>query len=138
MHGKFFGLGELPTTPLNSQGGMAVNSPHGLPPLGNTSAPVSSGGMRMLGDNQSVWQFITFTATATPFLLQSFTYRKFLLLQNKSGAGTIFIGFGYEPNAGNGLVLPPGVGYEPYNYPVNEIYVSSDGPAVDGLLIFGT
>jgi hypothetical protein len=131
------GMGELPSTPLNDNGALAVNPPYGRPPTGNQSAPTQQGEMRLLGDNQSNWQFITFSVGSAPIKIQDFTYRKFFLIQNKSGAGTIFVGFGYSPNAGNGLVLPPGVGYEPYTYPVNEIYVASDGPLVDGLLIFG-
>ena len=106
--------------------------------MGNASAPVMQpGGFQELGPNQSSWQFITFIAGPVPIKIQDFLYRKFLLIQNKSGAGTIFIGFGYQPTAGNGLVLPAGVAYEPYSYPTNEIWVASNGPAVEGLMIYG-
>lgn len=143
MNGRFFrttpnGLGELPSTPLNENGALLTRPPVGRPPTGNQSAPTQiPGQMKMLGDNQSSWQFITFIGRATPVKVQDFTYRKFFLIQNKSGAGTLFVGFGYAPNAGNGLVLPAGVGYEPFAYPVNEIFVASDGPDVEGLLIYG-
>lgn len=140
MRGRYLkssGLGELPSTPLNDNGALALAPPYGIPPTGNMSAPQMQGGMRLLGDNQSVWQFITFTAKADAIMLQSQTYRKFLIIQNKSGAGAILIGFGYVPTLSNALVLEAGVAYEPYNYPVNEIYVRSSGPDVDGLLIFG-
>lgn len=145
MHGRFFqspapsrGLGELPDTPLAEGGTLRLSPPVNRPPRGNQSAPTQTPGeFRPLAENQSSWQFITFSVGAEPIKIQDFLYRKFLLIQNKSGAGTLFVGFGYAPNAGNGLVLPSGVGYEPYTYPVNEIYVASDGPIVDGLLIYG-
>jgi len=143
MRGRYFrvpqatGLGELPSTPLKENGTLDLASPYGVPPVGNASAPQLQGGMRLLSENQSVWQFITFVARPGAVMLQSQTYRKFFLIQNKGSAGTIFVGFGYPPNQGNGLVLPPGVGYEPYTYPINEIYVASDGPDIDGLMIFG-
>ena len=145
MNGRFFrvppqrgGMGELPSTALTENGALAVNPPVGRPPTGGMSAPTQIPGQsRMLGENQSNWQSLPFSVGATPIKIQDFTYRKFFLIQNKSVVGTLFVGFGYAPNAGNGLVLPAGVGYEPFAYPVNEIYVSSDGPTVDGLLIYG-
>lgn len=143
MNGRFFpvnasGLGELPSTPLTENGALAVRPPFGRPPTGGMSAPTQQPGQsRILGDNQSSWQFITFTVDSTPIKLQDMTYRKFFLIQNKSAAGTLFVGFGYNPNAGNGLVLPAGIGYEPFAYPINEIYVASDGPVVSGLMIYG-
>ncbi len=137
FHGNPRGLGELPDTALAEGGTLALRPPIGRPPVGNQSAPQQSGGMRLLGDNQSSWQFVTFSVDATPIKIQDFTYRKFFLIQNKSGAGTLFVGFGYAPNQGNGLVLPAGVGYEPFNYPINEIWVASDGPVVSGLMIYG-
>lgn len=143
--GRFFrvpparqGLGELPSTALTENGVLSLNPPIGRPPTGNMSAPTQVPGQnRILGDNQSSWQFITFEVGAAPIKLQDLTYRKFFLIQNKSAAGTLFVGFGYQPNEGNGLVLPAGVGYEPYSYPINEIWVSSDGPTVSGLMIYG-
>lgn len=142
-NGRFFrgappGLGELPTTALNENGALSVQAPYGRPPIGGQSAPTQQPGQsRILGDNQSVWQFITFSVGTNPIRIQEDTYRKFMLIQNKSAAGTLFVGFGYVPNEGNGLVLSAGVGYEPFTYPINEIWVASDGPTVSGLLIFG-
>jgi hypothetical protein len=144
MAGQFFrvppprnGMGELPSTPMNENGALAINPPFGRPPTGNLAAPTGPGQSRILGDNQSSWQFITFQVGATPIKLQDLTYRKYFLIQNKSGAGTLFVGFGYAPNYSNGLVLAAGVGYDSYSYPINEIWVASDGPIVDGLMIYG-
>lgn len=144
MQGRFFrvppqrqGLGELPSTPLNENGALAVRPPLGVPPTGNQSAPTGPGQSKILGDNQSTWQYVTFTAGLTPIKIQDLTYRKFFLIQNKSAAGTLYVGFGYQPNSGNGLVLPAGVGYEPFTYPINEIWVAASVAAVNGLLIFG-
>lgn len=132
------GLGELPSTPLSENGTLAVNPPFGRPPNGNLSAPTQTPGQaRILGDNQSVWQYLTFNVDAAPIKLQDQTFRKFFLIQNNSAAGTLFIGFGWQPNAGNGLTLPAGVGYEPFSYPVNEIWIASDGPVVSGLMLYG-
>lgn len=132
------GLGELPSTPLNENGVLSVNPPVGKPPTGNMTAPTQVPGQsRVLGDNQSSWQFITFVAGVDAIKIQDLTYRKFFLIQNKSAAGTLYVGFGYQPNVSNGLVLPSGVGYEPFSYPINEIWVSASVPGVSGLLIFG-
>lgn len=132
------GLGELPSTPLNENGALSVRPPIGVPPTGGMSAPTQVPGQaRVLGDNQSTWQYITFNVDAAPIKIQDLTYRKFFLIQNKSGAGTLYVGFGWQPTLGNGLVLPAGVGYEPFTYPINEIWVASDGPTVSGLMLFG-
>ena len=145
MRGRFFrtgpGLGEIPppNTPLGQGGALNVPPAVNLPPVGNAQAATQTPGeFRQLGDNQSVWQAITFVGTIAPQQVQEYLYRKYFLIQNKSGAGTIFVGFGYVPTEKNGLVLPPGVGYEPYTYPVNEIYITSDVNGVEGLILFGT
>jgi len=131
------GLGELPSTALVEGGTLDIRQPIGLPPSGNDSAPVGNGEMRQLGPNQSSWQFSTFSAQLVAIKVQDFMYRKFLVIQNKDGAGTLYVGFGWIPTPGNGLVLGPGVGYEPYSYPINEIYVLGSIANVSGLLIYG-
>ena len=141
MRGRFFGngLGELPNVPLSPGGALNVPPALNRPPPGNNAAPTQQPGeFRVLGDNQSVWQAITFTSTIASQIVQTQTFRKFLLIQNKSAVGTMYIGFGYEPTENNALILPAGVGYEPYAYPVNEIYIASDIDGVQGLLIYGT
>lgn len=132
------GLGELPTTALSEGGALSVRPPIGVPPTGNTSAPTQIPGQaRILGDNQSSWQYITFNVGTAPIKIQDLTYRKFFLIQNKSALGTLYVGFGWQPTDGNGLVLPAGVGYEPFTYPINEIWVASSGPTISGLMLFG-
>lgn len=134
--GRFFknGLGNLP---VYDSGG--PNPPIGVPPPAEYfqssvgDAPVS----RALGDRQSAWQSLPFVVGVTPIKIQEFLLRKFLLIQNKDGANTIYFGFGWKPDAGNGLILGPGVGFEPFSYPVNEIWVSASGPDTAGLLITG-
>lgn len=133
-------LGELPppVAPLTRGGTLSVNPPVNLPPRGGAIAGTGEPGVfHTLGANQSVWQSVTFTADIAPKKIQDYILRKFLLIQNKSTIGTIYVGFGYIPNASNGLVLPPGISYEPFSYPVNEIYVTSDINGVSGLLIYG-
>lgn len=141
MRGRFFksGMGEIPELPTSPRGELIIPPPLNYPPPGNNSAPTERPGVfRTLGDNQSVWQSITFTADIASKMIQSQTYRKFLLIQNKSAIGTLYVGFGYVPTPSNSLVLPAGVGYEPFAYPVNEIFVASDIDGVEGLLIYGT
>ena len=132
-------LGELPSVEYPLEG------PYGVPPPANDYIPTSSGGIASGADlaraglgAPSLFQVITFTADIQPKKIQDFTLRKYFLLQNKSNAGTIYIGFGYQPNANNGIVIPPGVAYEPLSFPVNEIWVSSDVDGTLGLLIFGS
>lgn len=133
--GRYFknGLGNLPDF-----SGNGPRPPIGVPPpaqlipasVGQTSQAVS--------DKQSSWQSFPFIVGTEPILLQSFLLRKFLVLQNKDSANTLYFGFGWKPDANNGLVLGPGVGYEPYAYPINEIWVIASGADTSGLLITGS
>ena len=145
MKGRFFrvspgsGLGELPLYPVSEGGALNVPPALNIPPPGNQQAPSQTPGQfQALLDNQSVWQAITFNSTIAPSIIQTFLSRKFLLIQNKSPVGTLYIGFGYEPTEANALVLPAGIGYEPFVYPVNEIWGASDIDNVAGLMIYGT
>jgi hypothetical protein len=125
------GLGELPFDQPSLP-------PYGMPPPGGASAPDQSGVLQPTAANQSNWQTIVFNAGITVTKVQDFTYRKFFLIQNKSAAGTLYVGFGYEPTALNGLVLPAGVGYEPFSYPINDIWVLGTVANMSGILIYGT
>jgi hypothetical protein len=111
--------------------------PFGMPPPGGSVAPDAQGILQPTQANQSNWQTIVFMAGLSVVKVQDFTYRKFFLIQNKSAVGTMYVGFGYEPNAGNGLELSPGVGYEPFNYPINDIWVLGTVANMQGFLIYG-
>lgn len=133
-------LGDLPMQNAAERGEAEPLAPFGLPPNGNEYAPPQvggQGGQRLVNQNQSQWGFIVFEAGLTPIKVQDFTARKFMLIQNKSPTATIYLGFGYEPNALNGLVLTPGSAYEPFTYPTNEIYVTADEDGANGLLVYG-
>lgn len=144
MQGRFFRtpLGELPTSALIERGEHGILPPVGVPPRGGDFAPASTPGAApievALSERQSNWQAIVFTAGVTGIKVQDFTYRKFFLIQNKSAVGTLYVGFGYEPNALNGIVLPAGVGFEPYSYPINDIWVLGTVAGMNGVLIYGT
>lgn len=147
MHGRFFrvptqGLNELPDSALLERGEYGIAPPLGVPPRAADYAPSSTPGRPpvdvSLSERQSNWQAIVFTAGTTAIKVQDFTYRKFFLIQNKSAVGTLYVGFGYEPNALNGIVLPAGVGFEPYSYPINDIWVLGTVAGMNGVLIYGT
>lgn len=142
--GRYFrnSLGELPDPSQIERGEYGARAPIGMPPPGGGFAPSAIPGEAPipvgLSDRQSLWQTIVFTAGTTVIKVQDFTYRKFFLIQNKSAAGTLYVGFGYEPNALNGVVLPAGVGFEPYSYPINDIWVIGTVANMSGVLIYGT
>ena len=140
--GRFFpvrrsGLGDLPETALIERGEYGAQPPYGTPPQGGVGTPDANGLQAILAQNQSNWQSIPFVAGTSVIRLQGQILRKFLVFQNLDAAGTLYIGFGWHPTAANSLTLGPGVGYEPFSYPVNEIYVLGSLAAVTGLLIFG-
>ena len=146
--GRFFrvpiprhsGLGDLPETALRERGEYRALPPVGLPPPGSDFIPSNPGStaQAILNDRQSNWQSIPFSVGTDVIKLQDFLLRKFLVLQNLSATGTIFVGFGWTPTAANALTLAPGVGYEPFSYPTNEIYVVASLAATAGLLIYGS
>ena len=133
-------LGELPSTPLDDNGALALNPPIGRPPNGRDYAALASpgAGSVALSANQSFWQSVIFTVGTTPLKIQDSLARKFLLIQNNSAANTIYVGFGWQPTALNSLVLQAGFGYEPFAYPVNEIWVTGSAAGSVGVMIFGT
>ena len=132
------GLGDLPETALMERGEYGLQPPVGVVPQGGAGAPDASGASIALAQNQSNWQSIPFIVGTSVIRLQGFLLRKFLVFQNIDAAGTIYVGFGWQPSPSNALTLAPGVGYEPYSYPVNEIYVLGSLGAVSGLLIYGS
>lgn len=142
--GRFFrvpvqGLGELPGPLSSERGEYGVRPPYGVPPAANAYAPgvQPNAAPVELSERQSLWQQVVFTAGTSAVRVQEFMRRKFFLIQNKSAAGTLYVGFGWEPNALNGLVLPAGVGFEPYSYPINEIWVTGTLAGMNGLIIYG-
>jgi hypothetical protein len=135
------GLADLPGALSTERGESDQPAPFGQPPNASLYAPPSPGAaavQRLDPTLQSNWAAITFVAGLVPIRIQDFLARKFFLIQNKSGIGTIFVGFGYQPTVDNGLVLDPGVGYEPFRYPVNDIWVAASVAGTKGVLIYGT
>ena len=132
------GLGDLPETALMERGEYGVQPPYGQPPQGGSFTPSGDGGQAVLAQNQSNWQSIPFIVGLSVIRLQGQLARKFLLFQSLDAAGTIYVGFGWQPSPSNSLTLGPGVGYEPFSYPTNEIYVLGSLAAVTGLLIYGS
>lgn len=126
------GMGNLP-----DYSGNGPVPPAGIPPAISFDPAQSGQTPQALNDKQSYWQSLPFTVGVTPILIQTFLLRKFFLIQNKDAVNTIYVGFGWKPDVNNGLVLGPGVGYEPFSYPVNDIWVVASGANTIGLLITG-
>ena len=127
------GLGNLPDySDAGPRAPVGVPPPAGYIPAGGTGQPDQP-----IAVNQSFWQSQPFNVGLTALQIQPFLRRKFLLIQNKDAANTIYLGFGWIPTPGNGLVLAPGQSYEPYTYPVNEIWALSSGASTAGLIITG-
>lgn len=137
------GLGELPQELSRLRGETyPPQSPYGLPPPASDYVATSAGEIAkpsetLDGSRSSLFQVITFVAQPSAQKIQDNTLRKYFLIQNKSNSGTIYLGFGYQPDVNNGIVLPPGVAYEPYSFPINDVWVSSDVPNTIGILIYG-
>lgn len=143
MKRPFRGMGELPQGLSEERGETwPPNAPVGFPPLGSeyvpTSSPVGGSVDTSRIGNASLWQVISFNAGTSPQKVQDVTARKYLLIQNKSTTGVLYVGFGYVPNENNGIVLLPGGFFEPLSYPVNEIWVIADMRNTNGILIYGT
>lgn len=144
MRGRYFQtpLGELPESALQERGELGIRAPYGVPPAGGQYAPASVPGDApvnvALSDRQSNWQSIVFVVGLSPIKIQDFTYRKFFMIQNKSAAGSMYVGFGYEPTPENGIILPAGVAFEPYSYPTNDVWVSGTSAGMLGVLFYGT
>jgi hypothetical protein len=135
------GLGDLQPSALAERGENGINPPLGYAPPANVGIPTQPGGApsnQTLPFDQSNWQSIPFIVGTSVILLQPNLARKFLLLQNLSGTGSLFFGFGWTPSATNSLALPVGFGYEPFRYPTNEIYVVSDMGGTAGIIIYGS
>lgn len=141
------GLGDLPDEIGRERGEQPQQPPYGF--VRSSGAPAGVGvptgygidsatkSPAPMAHNQSTWQTANFTAGLTPIKIQDWMLRKFLIIQNRASTGVIYVGFGWVPTLANGLILPAGVSYEPYSYPVNEIYVLGSIAGVSGLLIWG-
>lgn len=130
--GRMFRLGNLPDF---SGGG--PTPPLGIPPPSNlVSGPGGRVNQELL-PSQSYWQSFPFLVGTNAVMIQNVMPRKFMLMQNLDPSNTLYFGFGWKPNIYNGLTLPPGWGYEPYSYPVNEIWVAASGANTAGYLITG-
>lgn len=63
-------------------------------------------------------------------------FRYYLIAINNSAAARIFLGFDYEPNANNGVVLEINLGfYEPWVCPTNAINAVAAGANTPGILL---
>lgn len=132
-------MGDLPEQLAQERNdGNLPPPPLGLPPNGGAQGVTQQRGNAPVSFDQSQWGFVTFRVGTEPLKIQDYMLRKFLLIQNKSLTGTIYVGFGYIPTALNALELLPQIGYEPFRYPTNEIYVVGTEPDIEGLLLFGT
>ena len=62
--------------------------------------------------------------------------RFYFFIANNSAANRIFVGFDYEPNVNNGVLLEVNLGfYEPWIVPTNAIFVAAAGAGTQGIAI---
>lgn len=79
--------------------------------------------------------FINITNTVS--LLQDARNREYLLIQNQS-LGDMYLGFGVQPNIGNGVKITSNGFYELFNcVPQNDIFIISSIAIAGGILVWG-
>lgn len=66
---------------------------------------------------------VTVTATSAKFL-DTESGRDYLLIVNK-GSNTIYVKFGSHVGSGEGIPIPAGGNYEPYDAPDDAVYMKS-------------
>lgn len=108
-------------------------------PPGMLAADAGAQATAQFGTNRRTGRFmpVPFNVGVAPVLLipeQPGRYYFFAL--NTSAVNRLFLGFDYEPNANNGVVLEINLGfYEPYTVPTNGVYVAAAGAGTTGVLI---
>lgn len=136
----------------NQQQGYQINSgrghefqndqPHDLPlaQLARTPRNIFDKSVRKYrGDQMRVGRFFTqilFPYTTGVQLLLPQGERGYLLIQNLDAVANVFLGFGVQPAANQGLKIVPGTAYEPYVVPQNDIFIIGDAGGT-ALLLFG-
>lgn len=73
--------------------------------------------------------------TTTVEALAKNSKRTYLLIQNKSAANDLYLTFGEDATVSNGLLIPPGVAYEPPYEVVSSVNLISDSAGTDYLVI---
>lgn len=79
---------------------------------------------------------INFAATTAATLLQSQQKRRYLIIQNTSATGILYLGFGYSPTSTTGLIIQAGGYYEPFQIPDNDIFMLGSIASVTGVMLF--
>lgn len=62
--------------------------------------------------------------------------RQYFFIQNTHATQVLYVGFGYAPNAANGMQIGPQGFYEPYWVPQNEIQILGSAAATTGVLLY--
>lgn len=76
-------------------------------------------------------------ATNVAALLQDGRNREYILIQNQS-LGDMYLGFGVQPNIGNGVKISAGGYYELFNcVPQNDIWIISSIASAGGIFVWG-
>ena len=63
--------------------------------------------------------------------------RRYLLIQNLSPVGSLFLNFDNEASATNGVILIANAAYEPFRVPKNSINVAGSVAGINGFIIEG-
>ena len=95
--------------------------------LGGIAEDANEELMRALRRQANFSQLII-SYTAEPLLVLPATIRTYVLIQNIDSLETLYVGFGFEPSNGIGLLLAADGGfYEPFQVPQNDIWVVGSG-----------
>jgi len=73
---------------------------------------------------------------ASAQIIPSQPERFYLIIVNNSAVNRMFVGFDYEPNVLNGLILETNLGfYEPWIVPSNSIHIAAAGANTAGIIL---
>jgi hypothetical protein len=92
-----------------------------------------------VGARQSNFNAISFVASDSAAIqVRPQEDRTYFIVQNNSGA-PMYIGIGYAPSPTTGLILPANGVYEPYQVPLNEIFIlGTSNSGQNGVVLYAT
>lgn len=74
-------------------------------------------------------------STTSVKILDYFTNRSYLLVQNKSETAKLYLSFGKAATVDNGIMIAPGTAYEPPFEVMSEVHIISDEADTDYVYI---
>lgn len=131
---------DLAADPVPAQGGPGAGmpvQPGDFAPSGISQEIVAERIRRRTG--RRTGRFVPFpflAGVAAVQIIPTQLERFYFFIVNNSAVNRIFVGFDYEPNVNNGVLLEVNLGfYEPWIVPTNGIFVAAAGAATPGVAI---